>query len=78
MKKIRIWTYQTANLILLNEEGIDGMTHREAFSFLSGLRLSGEIFGFWTSHVDLVDKKFAVDGRGKALLAIAGSLQATS
>ncbi|KAL8736505.1 MAG: hypothetical protein Q9166_000297 [cf. Caloplaca sp. 2 TL-2023] len=71
MKKISTWTEENAHLVLLNDEGPDGVKHREALAFLAGLRLSGEVFGFWSSFIQLFDTRYTIPVRGKAQLSIA-------
>lgn len=71
MKKITSWTEETATLVTLNDEGGDGMTHRELIRFLAGLRLSGEVFGFWSSNIALYDSRRTSTKRGEAILSIA-------
>ncbi|KAL8735503.1 MAG: hypothetical protein Q9181_002775 [Wetmoreana brouardii] len=73
MQKIKTWTDGTANLVLVNDHGADGMRYRETVRFLEGLRLSGEVFGFWSCHIAFYDSSFTIRLRGYAQLSIAGA-----
>ncbi|KAI4192315.1 MAG: hypothetical protein LQ346_004360 [Caloplaca aetnensis] len=66
--KIRSWTLETAHLVASNDVGADGMTHRELIDALAGLRLAGELFGFWQCHIQLVNSRFTQYQRGKLRL----------
>lgn len=78
MKKVSEWEEGTARIFAMNDQGRDGMTQREMISFLDGLRLSGEVLGFFKSHVVLWDRQLTISDRGKLMLTTTKPKVATS
>ncbi|KAL8783585.1 MAG: hypothetical protein Q9213_004514 [Squamulea squamosa] len=64
MAKIQGWNFQTARLVITNDEEEDGVTHKQLLSFLNGLRLFGQQFGFWKCDMELYDSRFSAFTRG--------------
>ncbi|KAI4275335.1 MAG: hypothetical protein L6R38_005890 [Xanthoria sp. 2 TBL-2021] len=53
--KIRGWNFESAHIVIRNDMGSDGMNHRQLLSFLNGLRLFGQQYGFWKCDMELYD-----------------------
>lgn len=53
--------------------GSDGMNHRQLLSFLNGLRLFGQQYGFWKCDMELYDAKFTEHTRGQGVLEVAAA-----
>lgn len=73
MERVRTWNLGTAHLVVLNDQGADGMYHKELMGFLSGLRISGMVFGFWECHVEFYDRQLTVSTRGRGVLSLVAS-----
>ena len=71
MGKIRGWNFQTAHVVVRNYKGPDGMNHRELLSFLNGLRLFGQQYGFWTCEMELHNQRYTQRTRGRGVLEVA-------
>lgn len=71
MGKIRGWNFQTAHVVMRNDKGPDGMNHRELLSFLNGLRLFGQQYGFWTCEMELYNERYTQRTRGRGVLEVA-------
>lgn len=51
--------------------GSNGMNHRQLLSFLNGLRLFGQQYGFWKCDMELFDARFMEHTRGTGFLEVA-------
>lgn len=71
MPNIKTWTFETVQLVAVNDVGLDGMTHKELVDALAGLRLAGELMGFWQCHIQLDDSRLTLYDRGKIRLTLA-------
>ncbi|KAL8874272.1 MAG: hypothetical protein Q9198_006910, partial [Flavoplaca austrocitrina] len=69
--KIRGWNFYSAHLVIRNDKGSDGMDHRDLLSYLKGLRLFGETYGFWKCEMELYDTGYTVNVRGHGTLEVA-------
>ncbi|KAL8952100.1 MAG: hypothetical protein Q9222_001968 [Ikaeria aurantiellina] len=68
IEKRRGWNFHSAHLVVTNDNGLDGMNHRDLLGFLNGLRLFGQQFGFWTCDMEFYDGTLTVSTRGKGRL----------
>ncbi|KAL8958593.1 MAG: hypothetical protein Q9183_005806 [Haloplaca sp. 2 TL-2023] len=71
LEKQRGWNFQSAHLVVKNLQGRDGMTYGELVEFLRGLRLFGEVYGFFTCKLMFWNRRYTIDFRGSGFLDVA-------
>ncbi|KAL9000343.1 MAG: hypothetical protein Q9169_001060 [Polycauliona sp. 2 TL-2023] len=74
--KILGWNFLSAHLVIRNDKGSDGVDHRQLLSFLNGLRLFGQQYGFWICDMELFDIRSAIPEKGRGRLEVAASPRA--
>ncbi|KAI4176939.1 MAG: hypothetical protein LQ343_000796 [Gyalolechia ehrenbergii] len=70
VRRIRTWTFETAHLVVKNDEGGDGVYHKELMEFLRGLGDFGRQYGFFTCRMTFYNNQFTVDKRAIAELSV--------
>ncbi|KAL8940806.1 MAG: hypothetical protein Q9216_002632 [Gyalolechia sp. 2 TL-2023] len=70
VRRVRTWTFETAHLVVKNDQGGDGVTHRELIEFLRGLGEFGRQYGFFTCRMTFYNDQFTVDRRAIAEISV--------
>ncbi|KAI4191177.1 MAG: hypothetical protein L6R41_000314 [Letrouitia leprolyta] len=70
IRRIRTWTFESARLVVRNDEGGNGVNHRDLITFLRGLGDFGMVHGFWACKMVFWDTYYSVDRRGVAEISV--------
>jgi len=68
IKKTRGWNLGTARLSISNPNQYDGLDHRSLSQFLTALKESGWLYGFFGVHITFYDDWFTIPEKGTAFL----------